>query len=58
MDEQELSQLIAEAKTQLGGKPAKYQQIDRHGNDIMLMLKNDIQLPFICRWLVLLCHNN
>jgi len=50
LDDLELSRLIKQANLSRGGKPAKYPQLDKYG-EIVKLIENDVQLPFILKWL-------
>jgi len=50
LDDLELSRLIKQANLSRGGKPAKYPQLDKHV-EIVRLIENDVQLPFILKWL-------
>lgn len=50
LDDLELSRLIKQANLSRGGKPAKYPQLDKHV-EIVKLIENDVQLPFILKWL-------
>ena len=52
LNDEELEKIVAAAKKARGGKPAKYPSLDKYGASIEKLIDNDVQLPFILKWLL------
>lgn len=52
IDDEELNKIVSAARKARGGKPAKYQELERYAGSIEKLIDNDIQLPFILKWLL------
>lgn len=52
LDDEELEKIVAAAKKARGGKPAKYQELEKYVDSIEKLIDNDVQLPFILKWLL------
>lgn len=52
LNDDELGKIVAAAKKARGGKPAKYPSLDKYGESIERLIDNDVQLPFILKWLL------
>lgn len=49
-DDDDIAQLVSQARAQRGGKPTKYVHLDRY-SEIIRLVAADVQLPFILKWL-------
>lgn len=52
LDSDELAKIVSEARKNRGGKPAKYPRLEKYGESIVQLLENDVQLPYILKWLI------
>ena len=51
-NDDELAKKVSEARQSRGGKPAKYPLLKKYQVNILQLIKSDVQLPFILKWLV------
>lgn len=51
MDDSEISKPVEQANLTRGGKPAKYPHLDKYP-EIVTLIENNVQLPFILKWLL------
>lgn len=49
--DEELNKIVSAARKARGGKPAKYPELEKYGDSIEKLIENDVQLPFILKWL-------
>lgn len=52
IDDEELNKIVSAARKARGGKPAKYQELEKYAESIEKLIDNDVQLPFILKWLL------
>ena len=52
LDDEELHKIVSAARKARGGKPAKYMTLEKYADGIEKLINNNVQLPFILKWLV------
>lgn len=51
ISDEELEKIVSAARKAKGGKPAKYPELEKYRDSIEKLIDNDVQLPFILKWL-------
>lgn len=52
IDDEELNKIVSAARKARGGKPAKYPELEKYRDSIEKLIENNVQLPFILKWLI------